>query len=149
MKEILRLIQENPTAKINIIFGNEPNASDLGNLKPSPRELSAEMVKFWLEKGISILDADVVFDAIEALQSGRIEVKIGCEKRRMLHAKVFISDNHAIVGSSNFSQGGFNTIVNSTQSSMFRRMRFKQINKFWRLTWGEGLRLVMSSWSSY
>lgn len=139
MKEILRLIQENPTAKINIIFGNEPNASDLGNLKPSPRELSAEMVKFWLEKGISILDADVVFDAIEALQSGRIEVKIGCEKRRMLHAKVFISDNHAIVGSSNFSQGGlqYNREFNA-KFHVSEGMRFKQINKFWRLTWGEG-----------
>ena len=63
------------------------------------------MIKFWLEKGISILDADVVFDAIDALEKGRIEVRMAAETT-MLHARLYISDGYAIVGSSNFSEGG-------------------------------------------
>ena len=139
MKEVLRAIQENPRAQIKIIFGNEPHPSELGNPRPSPKELSSEMIKFWLEKGISILDADVVFDAIEALKTGRIEVRIGCEKRRLLHAKVYLADEHAIIGSSNFSAGGLSS--NREFNAKFHVseiQRFKQINSFWRLTWGEG-----------
>lgn len=139
MKEILRVIQENPESKINIIFGNEPNTSNLGNVKPTPKELSSEMIKFWLERGISILDADVVFDAIDALEKGRIEVRIGCEKRRMLHAKLYISDSYAIVGSSNFSEGGL--VYNREYNAKFHvseGQRFKQINRFWKTTWNEG-----------
>jgi hypothetical protein len=139
MKEVLRAIQENPNSKIRIIFGNEPHPSEMGNPKPSPMELSSEMIKFWLEKGISILDADVVFDAIEALKEGRIEVRIGCEKRRLLHAKVYLGDEHAIIGSSNFSAGGLS--LNREFNAKFHiseTQRFKQINSFWKMTWGEG-----------
>ena len=140
MKEILNAIRDYPQSKIQIIFGNEPSPSTIKSDNISPRSLSKEMAEYWLRKGISILDADVVFDAIEALEQKRIEVKIGSESNRMLHAKVYIGKEGAIVGSSNFSHGGLRS--NREYNARFHiseTQRFRQINNFWKLTWSEGM----------
>ena len=140
MKEILNAVRDYPQSKIQIIFGNEPSPSTIKSDNISPRSLSKEMAEYWLRKGISILDADVVFDAIEALEQKRIEVKIGSESNRMLHAKVYIGKEGAIVGSSNFSHGGLRS--NREYNARFHiseTQRFRQINNFWKLTWSEGM----------
>ena len=140
MKEILNVIRDYPQSKIQIIFGNEPSPSTIKSDKITPRRLSKEMAEYWLKKGISILDADVVFDAIQALEENRILVKIGCESKKLLHAKVYIGKEGAIVGSSNFSHGGLHS--NREFNARFHiseTQRFRQINRFWDLTWSEGV----------
>jgi len=139
MKEVIKVVKEFPDSKIQIIFGNEPSPSSIKSSNNTPRNLSKEMVEYWLTRGISILDVDIVFDALQALQEGRIEVKIGCEKERLLHAKVYIGKSEAIIGSSNFSDGGLRS--NREFNARFHvseGQRFKQINDFWKLTWFEG-----------
>ena len=139
MKEVLRVINQNPQSNLQIIFGNEPSPSSVKSSNNTPRNLSKEMVGYWLSRGISILDVDIVFNALQALEEGKVEVRIGCKKDRLLHAKVYIGDNEAIIGSSNFSDGGLRS--NREFNAKFHvseGQRFRQINDFWRLTWMEG-----------
>ena len=139
MKEVLKVVRKYPESRIQIIFGNEPSPSSIKSSNNSPRNLTKEMVDYWLARGISILDVDIVFDALQALEEGRIEVKIGCKKERLLHAKVYIGKLEAIIGSSNFSDGGLRT--NREFNARFHiseGQRFRKINDFWNLTWGEG-----------
>ena len=57
-----------------------------------------------------------------------------------MHAKVYIGKEGAIVGSSNFSHGGLHS--NREFNARFHiseTQRFRQINRFWDLTWSEGV----------
>lgn len=139
MKQILKSVKDNPSSKIEIIFGNEPSPSSVNSTDNSPKSLSKEMVDYWLTRGISILDADIVFETLQALHEKRITVKIGCEKDRLLHAKVYIGKNEAIIGSSNFSDGGLkNNREYNAKFHISEGARFRQIQNFWKLTWNEG-----------
>ena len=73
MKEVLKVVRKYSESRIQIIFGNEPSPSSIKSSNNSPRNLTKEMVDYWLARGISILDVDIVFDALQALEEGRIE----------------------------------------------------------------------------
>lgn len=91
--------------KVQIILGNEPlhkEGINRQNYFTTKVELSQEIFDYWVEQGISPLQSGAVVNLIELIKNGSVDFRI-LEK---LHAKIYIGENHAILGSSNFSQSG-------------------------------------------
>lgn len=91
-------------AKIQIVFGSEPKISQESRLPTRSRKLNDEMRDYWLERGLSPKTNSSILQTIEAIENGRVSVKIHTEK--FLHGKAFATQNAAIFGSSNFSKPG-------------------------------------------
>lgn len=90
-----------PQKQIRILFGVEPQVKRRTKWKAA--ELSQEIQDFWLNKGISPFKSGAVLQTIEHIQRGTIEIRA----LDLLHAKLYITDKNATLGSSNFSFSGF------------------------------------------
>lgn len=91
---------DNPK-EITIVLGNEPDR------KPSRKvwgkvSLETEIKEYWLATGYSILKSSRIIRIIELVKNGKIKFKI----LNNFHAKIYLGDNHAVLGSSNFSLSG-------------------------------------------
>lgn len=92
---------------IRVVFGTEPYVT--GREKFSVREpaLPEAMRDYWLERGISALLSARLLDCLDALESGRVRVRYVARSRWRLHAKIYVGDDAATLGSSNFTAPGF------------------------------------------
>lgn len=102
-------------ANIIEIFGSSPYEK-LSSLKivlgfePEPRRrkkwpvqsLPLEIRNYWLKENFSIMLGGPIIDIIEQIKQGRIEFR--CYDK--LHAKIYLGNEHAILGSANFSKNG-------------------------------------------
>jgi len=87
-------------SKLKIVLGFEP---EIINRKKWPSyNLATEVKNYWLRQGISIVLGGAILNLIERIRSGQFEFKL-LDK---LHAKIYIGDHHAILGSANFSKNG-------------------------------------------
>jgi len=86
--------------KVCILIGFEPNIR--GRKKYLKFNLDREIKDYWLKKGLSIMLGGAVINLIEKIRSSTIEFRY----RDKLHAKLYVGDRHAILGSSNFSING-------------------------------------------
>jgi len=90
---------------ITIVLGNEPIIREeiikkkLNQIKHS---FSRHIADYWLDKGISIKLNGPLLSLIEAIEHGNISFKI----HPKLHGKIYLGEDHLIMGSSNFSQSG-------------------------------------------
>lgn len=87
--------------RVEVVLGNEPLAAGavrLGRRRPLPDVIR----DYWLERGISILLCGPVLRLIERIREGRVRFRAPDG----LHAKVYVGDGHAVLGSSNFSRSG-------------------------------------------
>ena len=91
-------------AQIEIVFGSEPKVSKESRLPTRSRKLSDEMRDYWLERGLSPKTNSSILQTIDAIESGRVTVKLHTEK--FLHAKAYATEKAATFGSSNFSNPG-------------------------------------------
>jgi primosomal protein N' len=66
------------------------------------RNFPTEIKDYWLEKGISPTKSGGVIHLIQLIEKQK--VKFRCSERN--HAKIYVGDTHAILGSSNFSKNG-------------------------------------------
>ena len=86
--------------KSEIILGFEP---EIRRRKYwGKADLDKEIKDYWLERGYSIFHGGRVIDMIERIKNGSIEFRI-LDK---LHAKIYIFNDSAILGSANFSING-------------------------------------------
>ena len=86
------------------------------------------MRDYWLERGLSPKTNSSILQTIEAIESGRVSVKIHTEK--FLHGKAFATEKAAIFGSSNFSKPG---LVDSRELNgrfVNSEPRYKEILRF-------------------
>lgn len=108
VEQIMRMFGQRERRKpysIRIVIGNEPDLSKIESLRKRKSDVDHRMRDYWLNRGISILNHGPLLQLIHRLESGEIEVRI----HNQLHGKVFVSDQAAMVGSSNFSDSGFRT----------------------------------------
>ena len=110
LDRILRVIHDKKkTQSMRILFGNEPSIGSLTQIKSSPKQLSEEVKRFWLEeRNISLSHSFVLLDAYKKIENGDVSVAINAAVKP-LHAKIFQTDDIAVVGSSNFSNSGLST----------------------------------------
>jgi superfamily II DNA or RNA helicase len=86
-----------------ILIGFEPNIR--GRRKYQPVKLDKEIKEYWLRKGLSIMAGGAVMRLIQKIEEGRITFRY----RDKLHAKLYVGDEYAVLGSSNFSKNGLTT----------------------------------------
>lgn len=89
--------------KVRILIGFEPNIR--GRRKYQPVKLDKEIKEYWLKKGLSIMLGGAVMKLIQKIDEGKVEFKY----RDKLHAKLYVGDSFALLGSSNFSKNGLTT----------------------------------------
>ena len=85
---------------VRIVLGWEPNRH--GRKRYPLVSLEKDIKEYWLKEGLSIIYGGAVIQVIEQIKSGRINFKF----RNKLHAKIYVGENHAILGSANFSVNG-------------------------------------------
>lgn len=88
--------------KVRILIGFEPNIR--GRKGYSMVKLDREIKEYWLKKGLSIMYGGAVMNLIEKINQKEVQFRY-LDK---LHAKLYIGDQYAILGSSNFSKNGLN-----------------------------------------
>ncbi len=94
-------LQDSPILeKIKIVIGYEPDERVSKRLPHY--SLSTEIKNYWLKQNISILHCGPILNIIEQIKSKKIEFR-AIDK---LHSKIYVGDNAAILGSSNFSISG-------------------------------------------
>lgn len=92
--------------QIRIVFGSEPFDSrrDVFTLKDN--DLPRQMKEYWLERGISVLLSGKLLVCIERLQKRKVLARYVAHSTWRLHAKIYIGDKAASLGSSNFTGPG-------------------------------------------
>ena len=62
--------------------------------------LQSEIKEYWVKQGVSIKLCGPIINIIDKIEKGEIYFKT----KKRLHAKIYVGDEHAILGSSNFSK---------------------------------------------
>ena len=93
-------------SRIRIVFGFEPFDSRRNTFSFMQRELPQEMKEYWLERGISVLLSAKLLLCIERIRSGAVLARYVSRSGWRLHAKMYVGDNAATIGSSNFTDPG-------------------------------------------
>ncbi|WP_072999354.1 SNF2-related protein [Epilithonimonas mollis] len=88
--------------KTRILIGFEPNIR--GRKKYIRLKLDKEIKEYWLKKGLSIMLGGAVMNLIDKIDAGKIEFRY----KDKLHAKIYVGNDSAVLGSSNFSKNGLN-----------------------------------------
>jgi hypothetical protein len=94
------------TGPARFVLGSEPFASRRRAHPLDGHEVEQEITDYWLERGISILLSGKVLRAIEHIEAGRVAVRCARAGGRRIHAKVYVGDEAATVGSSNLTAAG-------------------------------------------
>jgi len=88
---------------VRILLGTEPSPSGRETFELESDEAFQESIKkHYLEEGFSLLYSAKLLLCIERLKSGAVQARLS----RRLHAKIYVADHAATVGSSNFSNAG-------------------------------------------
>ncbi|RME81085.1 MAG: helicase, partial [Zetaproteobacteria bacterium] len=124
--------------RVRIVFGHEPM---LGRGLPTgdPRRLPALMRDWWLAHGISLENAPALLRVMALIKEGTIEARHVSGARRVLHAKIYLTDRAAMLGSSNFTRAGMHEQLefNARFSASEDPDRYKEVRQaaenFWRM----------------
>ena len=93
-------------ARVRLVFGAEPFTSAKSEFRSVRAEFTDIAREYWLEEqGISLRASAQVLQTIEALERGLLSARFIHGSHR-LHAKIFVGENAATVGSSNFTRYG-------------------------------------------
>ncbi len=88
--------------KVRVLIGFEPNIR--GRKKYVKLKLDKEIKDYWLKKGLSIMLGGAIINLIDKIDKGKIEFRY----KDKLHAKIYVGNDNAVLGSSNFSKNGLN-----------------------------------------
>ena len=92
-------------SKVRIIIGCEPFDSRRESYRHGEDALVKEMEDYWLERGISLLLSAKLLTCIDRIKKGSVHSRYLAGSTR-LHAKIYIGDDAATLGSSNFTYPG-------------------------------------------
>ena len=96
---------DNSPSPARLLLGSEPFPSTRPPQQRTPEHLSREMKDYWLEQGISITLSAPIVHAKELIARGHLLVG-AVRGSRPLHAKMYLSDDAVVLGSSNFTIPG-------------------------------------------
>jgi energy-coupling factor transporter ATP-binding protein EcfA2 len=112
---------------VRIVLGWEPNVYRRKNWGRA--DLQKEIKDYWLERGYSVFKGGNVIKTIGLIEAGKIQFKISDH----LHAKIYVGNSHAILGSANFSKNGLTKqqeanirVANSLENS-FEKLQYQSI----------------------
>lgn len=85
---------------VRIVLGFEPELRERKMWKKS--ELDKDVKEFWAGQHYSLLNGGVVIKVIELIKTDKLCFRLSDG----LHAKIYVGDQHVILGSANFSKNG-------------------------------------------
>lgn len=151
LDKLVEFIARSRSESIRVVFGSEPHEGRQQRYRVGRKRLPGEMREYWLSRGFSVLLASPVLAAIDALKSGRVQARYLARPGWRLHAKLFVGDNAATLGSSNFTGSGlgrqfeanarFEAHGNSAESRRYRETR-QIAEQIWELGTGYNAELV-------
>lgn len=121
------------SASTRLLFGAEPFSSSRRSFSGAAVQLPREMREYWLNKGISLTLSAELLTTIQALKERRVIAHYVDEYPTRLHAKIYIGEYAATLGSSNFTGPGLqrnieaNVRFESTGDEAHRYKETKQI----------------------
>jgi len=92
--------------QVRLVLGTEPFSTTRHSFRSPRMEFTEETRRYWIEEqGISLVLSAKILRAIEQIEHGLVDVRFIHGARR-LHAKVYVAERSATVGSSNFTDFG-------------------------------------------
>jgi len=106
LEHLLSFFTEYPIEErtVDIVLGSEPTRGATSTYTQS-LPIDRQARSYWLERGVSVLTGGGIVRLLEAIDAGHVRF---FEDPR-LHAKIYLGEEGAVVGSSNFSNFGFRT----------------------------------------
>ncbi len=103
LEHLLSFFGENPAGErqIDIVLGSEPSPAT-GGLYESTRPVAQQARDYWLRRGVSVLSGGGALRLLRAVEEGQVRFHAAGN----LHAKIYVGDEAAVLGSSNFSRQG-------------------------------------------
>ncbi|MGI8685331.1 MAG: phospholipase D family protein [Acidimicrobiales bacterium] len=93
---------------VRVVLGAEPYPSARYAFSSATAAFTDEVRRYWQDQGISLRLSAKVLQAIEAIDRGRLACRF-VHGATTLHAKVYVGEAAATVGSSNFTAAGLGT----------------------------------------
>ena len=93
------------SAKARVVFGHEPFPAAERSYRLDDVEFPREVEDYWLQQNISLLHSAALLHTIELLKTGAVRARYVHGGTR-LHAKIYVGDDAATLGSSNFTDPG-------------------------------------------
>jgi superfamily II DNA or RNA helicase len=125
--------------EIKILLGHEPSKSRRTDFSDKRQRFQQEIRDYWLHRRISVARSAQVLAAIECLRSERTAVKTSGD--RIVHAKIYITESAATIGSSNYSLSGMK--VQAEANCRFTPdedpQRYDELTQLARGIWNEGI----------
>lgn len=128
---------------IRLVFGSEPFDSRRDTFTLQEHDLPGQMKEYWLERGISVLLSGKLLAFIERLKARTVIARYVARSSWRLHAKIYVGDEAATLGSSNFTDPGLkNQIEANTRflregKTKEERLRYQETasiaEEFWKL----------------
>ena len=87
--------------QVDIVFGNEPFRTQ-GSLFEGTWPVDKRARDYWLRRGVSVLGGGGITRLLKAIDDGKVRFHAADN----LHAKMYVGDEAAVLGSSNFSEQG-------------------------------------------
>lgn len=141
---LVRLVAERAGARddgvVRLLLGAEPFPTTRRSFAAPDVAFTEEVRRYWLEeRGISLHLSAMVLRAIAELDAGRLTARF-VHGQTTLHAKVYVGDDAATVGSSNFTDAGLRTQLEA--NARFERagdpQRFDEVRAIGEHLWAVG-----------
>ena len=137
---------------MRVLLGAEPFPTVRRSFGSAATAFTDEVRRYWAERGISLRLSAKVVRAIEAIDAGVVSARF-VHGVSTLHAKVYVGDHAATVGSSNFTAAGL--VHQIEANARFERdtepVRYHELvqvaDNLWRLgqPWDEQLRALLEA----
>lgn len=130
--------------QVRLVVGTEPFTSTKRSFGAPEITFTTEVEDYWLDRGISLRLSAQVVQAIDALDRGEMSARF-LHGSSPLHAKVYVGDDAATVGSSNFTNYGLATQIegNARFTRADDRMRYQELAQV-----GENYWAVAQPWNT-
>lgn len=104
--DLLADLHGRDNGRMRLVLGNEPFESRRKSFVLAHQPFTEQVRSYWLERGISLHLSAKLLVAINEMKAGRLEARFVDDPVRRLHAKLYVGDRAATLGSSNFTQAG-------------------------------------------
>ncbi len=105
--DIIADLPEDSPESVSILLGSEPSPGRRARYSLKSETFNQEVTDYWLDAGISLRLCHKVVLFMDLINQGRVRVRCIADQSRKLHAKIYLTDAAATLGSSNFSFTGF------------------------------------------
>lgn len=117
---------------LRLLIGNEPFPLATAGMTLEPMSLPDEIHTYWTTQRLSLLQYPDVFAALYKLHMRQVDAACLQIPGRMMHAKVFVTENAVTLGSSNYSEAGLrrNIEANIRFKPEDEEARYKEIKDY-------------------